>query len=1171
MGSVHNEISRLETAKSDIEAAIEACGVPVPDTDLISTYATYIRQIPSAVFSGLNYDQVGGGDTYIKTIKQTNGLIEATTGGLVSTSQSGLTPKIENAATAIATQADEWVLTSNKGAIPTWKKLPANAFKNDNNNTTYSLSGGLSGNNYIVTLTDSSSTPVKTTATVPKMTGATSSVDGDAGLVPAPTKANVNQYLKGDGTWATPTNTTYSVFTGATSSANGTSGLVPAPSKGEETQFLRGDGNWVALPTDYYSSTAERTANTVLAAPNGSNGIASFRKLVAADIPNLASNKITALTGYSKATSASAISTTNSLNTALGKLEYKADLGKSAYDIVSAAYDGNGTVENLAEILKVLEGIKDTETIQAIVGKYLPLTGGTLTGNLTAPKFIGALQGNATTATSATSLSSFDAASSTTTKRYVWMSYDDNSAKPAYTDKLTFQTSTGTLFTGKLSVTGAITSSLTTSSHLAGNRGTAIINSTAAAGYTMLAKMNSTNGVFTIGAYRDSFNLYYTANTTITAGTNACTKTVYLLDESGNTGFAGNVTASKFIKSGGTSSQFLKADGSVDSNTYLTSLPSHNHDSTYVKWAKVAKSEVDKTTYNPYIFNVENENLVANFYNYWHVLNFGSYSGGGFRTQMAMPYQNDLADSELFIRSAKGSTWRDWRRVLHAGNTYINSGTITINGSSITPLTSHQSLSNYVTLNGAQTITGAKTFSKALNISGLSSGDAGLIITGSSYKIGFMIGSGNVNRGIYDYTNNNWTFYCDGSDAYITNWASKGSATNPVYFNANGKPVACTYSLNKTVPSNAVFTDTASGKTFKTLTDDSHSGWTNNTTDDKIIPTMSFIAYWNGAYNSSGASNLAYCNKGAFGSIVTKSDSDYAAASHNHSASDITSGTLAVARGGTGKTTLADAANALINALTAGSSNPTDSDYYVCQYAGGGTTTTTYHRRPHSALYKYLKGKFDSVYATAHSHSYLPLAGGTLTGNLVFNKTTPYIYFNTSGSNIAVFAYDGSTLRIGSSSYTTTIKGSSTTIDNSLTCRAIKTTHNTYDIGTSAARFKDGYFQGKLYAASGFFQSSDERLKDFFNPIEIDLDRLKNLRKNYFKFKDSDKMDIGVSAQEMRELYPEVVSETDSGYLNVDYSKLSVIALRGIDKLYEMYIELKEENRNLLKQLQSKN
>ena len=49
-------------------------------------------------------------------------------------------------------------------------------------------------------------------------------------------------------------------------------------------------------------------------------------------------------------------------------------------------------------------------------------------------------------ATTATTMSSFDAASSSDTKRYVWMSWDDNSGKPAYSSKLTFQTSTNTLF-----------------------------------------------------------------------------------------------------------------------------------------------------------------------------------------------------------------------------------------------------------------------------------------------------------------------------------------------------------------------------------------------------------------------------------------------------------------------------------------------------------------------------------------------------------------------------------------------------------------------------------------------------------------------------------------------------------------------------------------------------
>lgn len=48
--------------------------------------------------------------------------------------------------------------------------------------------------------------------------GATTSADGGNGLVPAPKTANAGQYLKGDGTWGTPTNTTYSA---ATQSING--------------------------------------------------------------------------------------------------------------------------------------------------------------------------------------------------------------------------------------------------------------------------------------------------------------------------------------------------------------------------------------------------------------------------------------------------------------------------------------------------------------------------------------------------------------------------------------------------------------------------------------------------------------------------------------------------------------------------------------------------------------------------------------------------------------------------------------------------------------------------------------------------------------------------------------------------------------------------------------
>lgn len=111
---------------------------------------------------------------------------------------------------------------------------------------------------------------------------------------------------------------------------------------------------------------------------------------------------------------------------------------------------------------------------------------------------------------------------------------------------------------------------------------------------------------------------------------------------------------------------------------------------------------------------------------------------------------------------------------------------------------------------------------------------------------------------------------CAGNSASATKLTSSaGSATQPVYFK-DGKPVAGTYTLGD-----------ASSKTVRTLGAVGNTGWTNKTTDDKYIPTMSFMAYWNGAYSGT-SSNLKYCDRGRFGTIVTKGSGDYAAAGHTH-------------------------------------------------------------------------------------------------------------------------------------------------------------------------------------------------------------------------------------------------------------------------------------------------
>ena len=118
---------------------------------------------------------------------------------------------------------------------------------------------------------------------------------------------------------------------------------------------------------------------------------------------------------------------------------------------------------------------------------------------------------------------------------------------------------------------------------------------------------------------------------------------------------------------------------------------------------------------------------------------------------------------------------------------------------------------------------------------------------------------------------------CTGNSASATKLTSSaGSATQPVYFK-DGKPVAGTYTLGD-----------ASSKIVRTLGTVGNTGWANKTTDDKYVPTMSFMAYWNGAYSSKGASNLQYCDRGRFGTIVTKNTGDYALAGHTHNYDSIT-------------------------------------------------------------------------------------------------------------------------------------------------------------------------------------------------------------------------------------------------------------------------------------------
>ena len=111
---------------------------------------------------------------------------------------------------------------------------------------------------------------------------------------------------------------------------------------------------------------------------------------------------------------------------------------------------------------------------------------------------------------------------------------------------------------------------------------------------------------------------------------------------------------------------------------------------------------------------------------------------------------------------------------------------------------------------------------------------------------------------------------------------------------------------------------------------------------------------------------------------------------------------------------------------------------------------------------------------------------------------------------------------------------------------------------------------------SGFFDTSDERLKDIVKPIEVDLDKLSKLRKVYFNWKDKENssLQLGMIAQDVQEIYPELINESKDGILSLAYDKLSVITLEAIDVLHNENNELKnriDKLESLVNQLIEKN
>ena len=86
------------------------------------------------------------------------------------------------------------------------------------------------------------------------------------------------------------------------------------------------------------------------------------------------------------------------------------------------------------------------------------------------------------------------------------------------------------------------------------------------------------------------------------------------------------------------------------------------------------------------------------------------------------------------------------------------------------------------------------------------------------------------------------------------------------------------------------------------------------------------------------------------------------------------------------------------------------------------------------------------------------------------------------------------------------------------------------------------------------YYSSDKRLKDNIKPIENALDKVKAISGVTFEWnekshKTTGKKDVGVVAQEIEAVLPELVETRTNGYKAVDYQKLTAVLIESVKEL----------------------
>ena len=177
------------------------------------------------------------------------------------------------------------------------------------------------------------------------------------------------------------------------------------------------------------------------------------------------------------------------------------------------------------------------------------------------------------------------------------------------------------------------------------------------------------------------------------------------------------------------------------------------------------------------------------------------------------------------------------------------------------------------------------------------------------------------------------------------------------------------------------------------------------------------------------------------------------------------------------------------------------------------------------------------------------------------NDTLPLYINRQSGSELQRFASNGATVgsisTVGTNLHIGKVSGLS--FQNNDVIRPVKNdvrTDAVIDLGDSGGRFKDGYFSGTVNAAN-FNTTSDATLKTNVETLTGSLDAVKSLRGVSFDWIENGNSEVGVIAQEVEDVLPDVVSTNDQGIKSVKYGNMVALLIEAM-KEQQLRIEALE-------------